>query len=131
MRVRCTAAKESGTCPDPRSFYLDTIEQAVIAGLGRELLRPEAVSAYVEEYVAERRRLASGHAAERVRLQRRLSAVETEAERCVDRLVKGIGDADRVGARSKALAAEEREIRRKLARAPRADQSPGGASGTS
>src|SRR5262245_7154115 len=37
VRIRCTAAAENGTCPDPATFYLDTVENAVIGGLKAEL----------------------------------------------------------------------------------------------
>jgi len=72
----------------------------VTAGLQRDLLKPEAVTAYVAEYQAERRRLAMRDNAERDRLERRLVDIDREAERCVDRLVKGIGDQERDRKRS-------------------------------
>jgi site-specific DNA recombinase len=37
VRIRCSAATESGTCPDAKTFYLDTVESAVLNGLKAEL----------------------------------------------------------------------------------------------
>jgi site-specific DNA recombinase len=40
IRIRCSAATESGTCPAPKTFYLDTVEKAVlVALLGRCVIR--------------------------------------------------------------------------------------------
>src|SRR5690606_7208080 len=57
VRIRCSAAKESGTCPDPKTFYLDTIEKAVLDGLGSELRHLQVIAEYVRTYQAERKRL--------------------------------------------------------------------------
>ena len=48
IRIRCSAATESGTCPDPKTFYLDTVEKAVLDGLTAELRRPEVIAEYVQ-----------------------------------------------------------------------------------
>jgi len=37
VRIRCSAANENGTCPDPKTFYLDTVETAVLTGLKTEM----------------------------------------------------------------------------------------------
>jgi hypothetical protein len=39
-RVRCSARTESDTCPDAKTFYLATIEKAVLSGLKAELKHP-------------------------------------------------------------------------------------------
>lgn len=120
VRIRCTASAESGTCPSPQSFYLDIVERAVVSGIERELLQPSLVAAWVDEYQAERRRLAADSNRARTRLERRLEAIDAEATRCVDHLVKGIGDAARIGARSRELAAEEAAVRAELSALPAA-----------
>jgi len=57
IRIRCSAAKESGTCPDPKTFYLATVENAVLSGLKSELRHPAVIAEYVREYI---RRSGSG-----------------------------------------------------------------------
>jgi site-specific DNA recombinase len=37
IRIRCSAATESGSCPDVKTFYLKTVESAVLAGLENEM----------------------------------------------------------------------------------------------
>ncbi|WP_246501954.1 recombinase family protein [Mesorhizobium caraganae] len=44
IRIRCSAATESGICTDPKTFYLDTVETAVLNGLTAELRHPEVIA---------------------------------------------------------------------------------------
>jgi site-specific DNA recombinase len=37
IRIRCSAAAESGSCQDAKTFYLKTVETAVLAGLENEM----------------------------------------------------------------------------------------------
>src|SRR5262249_49116247 len=37
IRIRCSSWIESGNCPDPRTHYLCTVEDAVLSGLRREM----------------------------------------------------------------------------------------------
>jgi site-specific DNA recombinase len=71
-RLRCSRARESGTCPDPKTFYLDTIENAVLGALRAELRDPILLAEYVKTYHEERARLAGGQRARRAGLERRL-----------------------------------------------------------
>jgi site-specific DNA recombinase len=57
--------KESATCGNRRTYYLDQIERIMVDGLRAELGTREAVAYYVECYNAERRRLAAGDLASR------------------------------------------------------------------
>jgi site-specific DNA recombinase len=78
IRIRCSAASESGTCPDPKTFYLETVEKAVLFGLSAELRHPEVIAEYVKTYYEERKRLAAESDAKRMRLQRRLGEISRE-----------------------------------------------------
>lgn len=56
VRIRCSAATESGTCPDAKT--LDTVESAVLSGLKAELRAPKVIAEYERTYLEERKRLA-------------------------------------------------------------------------
>lgn len=56
VRIRCSAATESGICADPKTFYLDTVETAVLNGLTAELRHPEVIAQYVQTYHEDRYR---------------------------------------------------------------------------
>lgn len=114
QRVRCSAAAESGTCPDPKTFYRADIEAVVLAGLKAEMRQPEAMAAFVKEYHDERKRLASKGVAERARTERRLGEVRREIKRLVEAIAKGHGDPAVLGPRSSVLDAERKALEAKL-----------------
>jgi site-specific DNA recombinase len=72
IRIRCSAANENGTCRDSKTFYLETVENAVLAGLHAEMRDPRVIAEYVRSYHEERKRLATQADAKRARLDRRL-----------------------------------------------------------
>ena len=53
-RIKCSAYVESNSCPDPQSFYLDTVERKVLGMLFQELEDPSILAAYVAEFQAEK-----------------------------------------------------------------------------
>lgn len=114
-RLRCSRDHESGTCPAPATFYLDTVERLAIGRLRAEFRHPDVIAEYVREYHAERERLAGTQRQRRDVLEKRLGQLEREAARVVDLLVQSVGDATALGDRSKALAAEREALRAELA----------------
>jgi hypothetical protein len=91
-RIRCTAANESGTCPDPLTFELSPVESAVFSGLSNELRPPDLIAEYVRTYQGERPRLTGAASRNIARLERRRGEIDREVERLVNGLAKGIGD---------------------------------------
>ena len=59
IRIRCSAATESGSCQDAKTFYLKTVESAVLAGLENEMRQPQVIAEYVRTYHEERKRLSA------------------------------------------------------------------------
>jgi site-specific DNA recombinase len=114
-RLRCTRDAESGTCPRPRTFYLDTIESAILNALRNELREPEVITDFVRTYHEERRRLASQQGKRRAAAQRRLGEIDRETTRVVDNIAKGHGDPVALGRRSFELRAEREAIEQELA----------------
>jgi site-specific DNA recombinase len=115
IRVRCTASAESGTCPDPATFYLDTIERAVLAGLKAELRDPRLITRWVQTFHEEMKRLSADRVRERIADQRRVGELSRELERVIDAIAKGHGDPAVLGPRSSELAAERRAVEERLA----------------
>lgn len=118
IRIRCSAATESGTCTDPKTFYLDTVESAVLNGLSSELRHPDVIAEYVRTYHEERKRLAADADAKRIRLDRRLGELTREIDRLVDAIAKGLGDPAVLGPRSTALHEERKGIEAELEKVP-------------
>ncbi len=118
IRIRCSAANESGTCLDPKTFYLETVERAVFSGLKAEMRHPEVIAEYVRTYHEERKKLAADADAKRGRLQRRLGELSRELDRLVDGIAKGLGDPVLLGNRMKVASAERKEITAELTAQP-------------
>jgi hypothetical protein len=72
IRIRCSAATESGTCRDAKTFYLHTVESAILAGLEAEMRHPSVIAEYVRTYLEERKRLSAKANAKRAHLNLRL-----------------------------------------------------------
>ena len=117
-RLRCSAAAENGTCPDPATFYIDTVEKAVLSGLSAELRHPDVIAEWIRTYQAERRRLASEQDKRRAHALRRIGEITREIDRLVDAIAKGHGDPAILGPRSTALAKEKTSLEAEFSEAP-------------
>ena len=118
VRIRCSAHIESHTCPDPKSFYLDTVEQVVVDSLLRNLHDPDAVAAYVEEYLAERKRLATDALNRRSALERKIAIQQREIDRIIDAVAKGLMDAEDIGDRIRVAKEERKRLQAELSESP-------------
>lgn len=114
VRIRCSAAKESGTCSDAKTFYLDAVEKAVLGGLRAEMRAPKVIAEYVRAYLEERKRLAASSNTKRKRLEQQLGQLNREIDRLVDAIAKGHGDPAVLGPRSTALDTERKRISEEL-----------------
>jgi site-specific DNA recombinase len=98
----------------PETFYLKTVEAAVLTGLDREMRHPDVIAEYVRTYQEERRRLTAEANIKRVRLERRIDELNREIDRLVDAIAKGHGDAAVLGPRVTALHEEHSQITAEL-----------------
>jgi len=117
-RIRCSAAVESGTCPDPKTFYLDTVENLVLDALAEELTNPEATAVYLKEYIEERKRLAKEIADNRAYYERQLAKVVGEMDRLLTLYQKSVVELDMLEAKMPQLRAERDRLRGLLAAQP-------------
>jgi site-specific DNA recombinase len=84
--IGCSNHRERGTCDNGGGAKRAEIERRVLDGLRLKLLHPEAVRAAMQEYHAERMRLAHDRTKWRRELGRRLARMKTEIEQLVDRI---------------------------------------------
>src|SRR5438105_14523156 len=89
QRIQCTQMKEAGTCDHRRVYDLDRVERTVFDGLKANLTTPDLITAYVEAYNEERKRLASGLIGNRARMEKRLARVNRAFDRISQAYVKG------------------------------------------
>jgi site-specific DNA recombinase len=120
-RLRCSKALESGTCPDPKTFYADVVEAAVLSGLRREMQDPAVIREYVKAYVEERRRLASRVTKDRAGIERRLAAAQRDLDRAAKALIKGIVSEDEAERAVASTRVERDKLKAELTAAPVAE----------
>jgi site-specific DNA recombinase len=118
QRIYCTADRESGTCPNPRTFYLPVVENAVLDSLRSELRHPTVMAEYAKAYIEERNRLAHKLTKDRSRLERRLAATRRELERAAKLLIKGVLPEETGAKQIAALEAERVMLTAKLEPSP-------------
>lgn len=121
VRIRCSAHRESGACCDPKSFYLDAVEQVVVNSLVRVLHDPQVVTAYLEEYQVERKRLAADAVNRRSALERKMAVQQREIDRIIDAVAKGHMRSEDIGDRIEAAKAERMRLQEELAKAAPVD----------
>src|SRR5260370_42221182 len=109
IRIRCSAATESGVCREAKTFYLTTVESAVLAGLEAEMRHPSVIAEYVRTYHDERKRLSAKANAKRAHLELRLGELNREIDRLVDAIAKGHRDPAVLGPRSRGLDEERKQ----------------------
>ena len=118
IRIRCSAATESGSCQEAKTFYLKTVESAVLAGLENEMRHPQVIAEYVRTYHEERKRLSAKANAKRAHLELRFGELNREIDRLVDAIAKGHGDPAVLGPRSSALNEERKQVALELSVEP-------------
>ena len=115
---RSSVPDEAGPAPSSEplrsSFYLKTVESAVLGGLESEMRHPQVIAEYVRTYHEERKRLSAKANAKRVHLELRLGELNREIDRLVDAIAKGHGDPAVLGPRSSALNEERKQVAMEL-----------------
>lgn len=106
IRIRCSASRESGICDNTRTFRLDKIEAEVFRQLADVLEQPAYLQAYLEEYRAERRRLADAATKDRRSLERRVARTQATYDRAIDLYIHGVVDGEPAKDRIRAAEAE-------------------------
>jgi len=118
VRIACTRHQQSRSCPAPRTWYLDRIEDAVISVLRDELKKPRHLQIYVEEYNKARLEFAAATMRRRAKLERRVGDLDAEIGRLIDFIARGIGSADRIAQDYQGRCAELDAARAELAAEP-------------
>ena len=113
-RVRCSTAREAGTCTNTGSFYIDQIEQTVFRGIMYELRHPEALEAYLGEYQKEMARQRRDVGRRRDELKKALTATCEALDRLVAAVAAGAMALDLVKVKTDELVAEQDRLNGEL-----------------
>src|SRR5215470_19179051 len=114
-RIRCSAVRESGSCTNRRIVYLRDVEKAVLGGMREELKDPRLIESYARKYNEERQRLAAAATATRTRLESKRARIESERQRNIDMVVKGIIEEEDARQRIAELKAQRLQVEAEIA----------------
>ena len=92
VRVRCTTAKESGSCSNVARYRVDRIEAAVFEHLAGMLSDPVYLREYLRAYHEERTRTQRAAAKDRAKLERAAAQTRGAYDRAVRLYIDGITD---------------------------------------
>ncbi len=110
VRLRCSAHSNSGSCSAPRTYYLEKVEALVLDSLAYHLDEPDLIIEYFKSYENERRRLNADRGRQRFAIQERITAIDTEVDRLVEFVAKGVGSASIWGNKVDELIAQKAEL---------------------
>ncbi len=89
-RYACSTAHNKGTCSNRLSIRRDTLEGRVLDGLRKELMHPDLVKAFIDEFHREVNRLAAERDIDRDHLIRDLEKTNRDLKRIVQAIKDGI-----------------------------------------
>jgi site-specific DNA recombinase len=99
IRIRCSTARESGSCSNTAYFRLDRIEQAVVGQLAEHLAQPAYAEAYIREYRREIERETADARRDRAKLEREVGAAKSALDRLIHLYTSGVIDGEDAEAR--------------------------------
>lgn len=108
-RWGCSTHFQKGTCDNGRTISNAKAEARLWRAMQHEWLHPDAIAAYIDEYVktaAEGRR---ARAADRAKVEARLAQIDVELDRIADAIVAGVA-IERMKRRADAIEAERAQL---------------------
>ncbi|WP_245727397.1 recombinase family protein [Paracoccus isoporae] len=119
----CSAARKKGpaVCTNMRSIKREDLDDRVLTALANNLMDPEVVQIFYEEYAAERNRLMAEANAGRTELEKELRRVTGDHKKLVDAIIAGV-PAEQVKDRMIELDGRRKEIEKLLATAAAPDK---------
>jgi hypothetical protein len=122
VRLRCAAHTGSGSCPDPRTYYLAPIEAMVLDSLAHHLDEPDLLYEYFKAYEEEKRQLRLSENRKKAELEKQLAAVNDELNRLVDFISKGTAtNFATIGKRMDELSEQQKVLEREIAKSDTGD----------
>ena len=89
-RYACSTARNKDTCSNRLTIRRDELEARVLDGLRKELMHPDLVKAFIDEFHSEVNRLAADRDFDRDRLIRDLEKTNRDLKRIVQAIKDGI-----------------------------------------
>ena len=114
-RVQCAGNATQGICDNPVRAYVEDIEGVVLNALRVNLADNRLMNAYINAYIAERRRLTREAVNEHDAISKRLANVERKMDRLKNAYMAGVIELDQYAADNAPLKDEKAALAAKLA----------------
>lgn len=118
VRIRCSKHVNSRTCPNPKTFYVEDVENLLINSLAHELATPERIQLYVKKYIESRFKDERDSHRRRADIERRLAQIEVENKKLVNIMLLDGADTQTLGAKTKENAKDRDRLELELSRLP-------------
>lgn len=109
----CSASRNRATCANRRTIRVSQIQTRVLSAIQAYLLAPDIVQTAADAYQAERDRLAKEQLRNSRELDCDLASIDKKINALIALMEKG-GDPETLATRLNALAAERRELQRRI-----------------
>ncbi|MFN3727359.1 MAG: recombinase family protein [Allosphingosinicella sp.] len=114
-RVQCAGNATQGICDNPVRAYVEDIERVVLDALRGNLADTRLMNAYIDAYIAERKRLTRQAVHDHDSISKRLVDVERKMDRLKKAYMAGVIELDQFGADNAPLKDEQAALAAKLA----------------
>lgn len=114
-RIEGSRHRDSRSCSNPQTYYLDRVENCVLDGLRKELSNPDLLVEFVHHYNEARKKFAAQMLKRRATLVAKIDDGEKRLERITKLLIDGIGDSTDLGVQHKQVAQDVRTWKAELA----------------
>ncbi len=118
VRIRCSKHVNSRTCPAPKTFYIDDVENLLINSLAHELATPERIQFYAKKYIESRFKDERDSHRRQADIERRLTQIEVENKKLLDLMLQDVSDTKILGLKTKENAKERDRLEIELSRLP-------------
>ncbi len=113
-RIQCSTFRESGSCENKRRYYIERIETQVVDSLRLQFADTSIIEAYVDEYKAERRRIANDGRRNRSAMEKKFADARDGVAKIVEKISKGLIEDEEAAFLLAPLRAERDRLKREL-----------------
>ena len=118
VRIRCSGHTNSGTCPDPHTYYLDEVEGWALFEITKQLTNPVQIMACARAYIEARRDQTAEPDRRRAEIEKDLAKISQKLDRLHDMMTNDEGDRRTLNINIKELATRRDELEQERDRLP-------------
>ena len=109
-RVRCSRNRESGSCNNNSRYYIEKIEQLVLARLKAQIDNPKLLGTFIDAYLSERRSLSANARRDKIKIAAMIASNQRSIENLVLAIEKGTLTEDEASTRLQSCREQKRRL---------------------